>query len=103
MSINPRTALAWLLGVALMAACSPALAKGPGGGGGGVHGMSGFHSGFSGGSFAHPSFSSGNFSHNWSMGTPHVAFRTGPGTIHTVPCAAQRKLELGKTTRFHTN
>jgi tetratricopeptide (TPR) repeat protein len=45
--------------------------------------MSGFHSGFSGGSFAHPSFSSGNFSHNWSMGTPYIASRVGPGTIHT--------------------
>ena len=85
MSINPRTALAWLLSVALMATCSPAFARGPGGGGGGggshgggsFHGGGGgsFHGGFSGGNFGHSNFSSGNIGHSWNMGTPHIASR----------------------------
>ncbi len=81
MSINPRTALAGLLSVALMAACNPALARGPGGGGG-VHAGASFHSSFSHANFAHPSFHSGNIGHNWSMATPHIAARTGFGTVH---------------------
>lgn len=87
MSVSPRTALAWLLSVALMAACSPAFAKGPGGGGGGgsFHGGGSVHSGFSGGNFGHSNLSSGNFGHNWSMGTPHIAARPFPNTMHSTP------------------
>ncbi len=85
MSINPRTALAWLLSVALMAACSSALAAGHGGGGGG-----GFHGGgFGGGGFhggsgfvGHSNFQSGNIGH-WSMGTPYIASRPAiSGNFH---------------------
>ncbi len=96
MSANPRTALAWLLSVALMAICSPALAAGHGGGGfhgGGAafHGGAGFHSGFSnGGNFGnHATFHSGNIGHAWNAGTPHIASRPAiTGNIHTGSFAA---------------
>ena len=95
MSINPRTALAWLVSVALTAACSPALAAGHGGGGGGgsFHGSGGsFRSSFSSGNFGHSNFSSGNFGRawsgsvgrNWNMGTPYIASRPAiSGNFHT--------------------
>jgi hypothetical protein len=109
MSINLRTAVAWLLIAALMAAYCPtvlAAGHGGGGGGGGFHGGGGggYHGGGGGGSFhgggggfhssgfsgfhssgnfaGHTGFSSGNISHNWSMNTPHVASRIVPNQFH---------------------
>jgi tetratricopeptide (TPR) repeat protein len=106
MSVNPRTALAWLLSVVLMAACSPALAKGPGGGGGGGSrggggGSSHAASGFSGGNSGHAW--SGNVGHNWSGGTPYMASRPFNSGIHTGSFATQNGNWNWGGTGFHNN
>ena len=118
MSINPRTALAWLVSVALMAACSPALAAGHGGGGGGggFHGGGGFGGGgfhgggFGGGGFhsagsfgGHANFQSGNIGH-WNMGTPYIASRPAiSGNFHTGSFAVHNgNWNWGRTSFWHS-